>query len=108
MDSSPVSGQIGMPVTLQCSIALPNGISNTQLSDTSYYIEWIYNGAPVNMSNTPISTDSVVSQYIVNTVSQSTVGNYMCQVSIIYTGDQTQYVNNSNDVSETVVLQTTS
>ena len=108
MDSSPVSGQIGMSVTLQCSIALPNEISNTQLSDTSYYIEWIYNGAPVNMSNTPISTDSVVSQYIVNTVSQSTVGNYMCQVSIIYTGDQTQYVNNSNKVSGMIILQTTS
>ena len=108
MDSSPVSDQIGMFVTLQCSIALPNGISNTQLSDTSYYIEWIYNGAIVDMSNTPISTDTVVSQYIVNTLSQSTVGNYICEVSIIYTGDQSQYVNNSNDVSETVILQTTS
>ena len=42
--NSPVSGEIGMPVTLQCTLALPNGITNTQLSDTSYYIEWIYNG----------------------------------------------------------------
>ena len=108
VDSSLVFGELGMSATLECNVTLPDDYDMDKYPDTSYYIEWIYKGATVNMSNTPINTESIVSQYIVNTVSQSTVGNYMCQVSIIYTGDQTQYVNNSNDVSETVVLQTTS
>ena len=103
--NSPVSGEIGMSAILQCSIALPNGISNTELSDTSYYIEWIYNGAPVDQSTVAINMNA---QYIVNTVSLDMVGSYTCQASIIYTGDQTDYVTNSSDVSNTVILQTTS
>ena len=108
VDSSLVFGELGMSATLECNITLPDGYDIEKNPNTSYYIEWIYKGAIVNMSNTPINTESVVSQYIVNTVSQSTVGNYMCQVSIIYTGDQTQYVNNSNKVSGMIILQTTS
>ena len=103
--NSPVSGEIGMPVTLQCTLALPNGITNTQLSDTSYYIEWIYNGAPVDQSTVAINMNA---QYIVNTVSLDMVGSYTCQASIIYTRDQTDYVTNSTNVSNTVILQTTS
>ena len=108
IDSSLVFGELGMSAILECNVTLPDDYDMEKYPDTSYYIEWIYNGATVSMSNTPISTDSVVSQYIVNTVSQSTVGNYMCQVSIIYTGDQTQYVNNSNKVSGMIILETSS
>ena len=97
-----------MSATLECNITLPHDYDIEKYPDTSYNIEWIYKGATVSMSNTPINTDTVVSQYIVNTVSQSTVGNYICEVSIIYSGDQTQYVNNSNIVSGMIILETSS
>ena len=108
IDSSLVFGELGMSATLECNITLPDGYDIEKYPDTSYNIEWIYKGATVDRSNTPINTDSVVSQYIVNTVSQSTVGNYICQVTIIYTGDQTQYVDNSNKVSGMIILETIS
>ena len=97
-----------MSAALECNITLPDGYDIETYPDTSYNIEWIYKGATVDRSNTLINADSVVSQYIVNTVSQSTVGNYICQVTIIYTGDQTQYVDNSNKVSGMIILETIS
>ena len=108
-ESSLVFVELGMSATLECNITLPDGYDMEKYPNTSYNIEWIYNGATVSMSNTPIiNTESVVSQYIVNTVSHSTAGNYICELSIIYTGDQTQYVNNSNIVSEMIILETSS